>query len=200
MILQRKRNYRLSLLLAFTIVAGGLTLPLSSCKTERHEEAIAHIDSLHQVVNDLRSELSEIDTNRVSETFATYSASIKEFGKYFTDVRDSNWTTIGFYSDIRKPLRNFLRQYALLYGELDYSAAQLSSLKTSIDKKLIPSDSISIYLLQESDAIFELEQRLRFIVKDTKTELVRFDSLYPIMNEITAIYKKQNPLGIHKNQ
>lgn len=182
-------------LLYLTALAG--VIGLSACKNNDNSAEIIRIDSLITVINAVDSFYQSIDPQTVSAKYSEFETTTKAFGKYFTDERDTNWNTITSYANIKKPLRNFLRQKDDLLAELDYSKKQLISLKESAGKGLIPADSLQFYIQSESDAVHSLEQIMRFVVNEAKTEIIRFDSLQPVMLQLLETYKKRNPKGLH---
>lgn len=184
--------------ISISLLTLALLLSVFSCKTSDNQISIQKIDSLLTVVQRADSLFLSIDSTKVSESFSSFEATSKEFGKYFTDEQDSNWTTITSYANIKKPLRNFLRQYPDLRHEIDYSQHQLLSLKESLKAKKIPEDSVDYYVDSETGAVFMLEQSLSFIVNDAAIELRRYDSLQPLMISLLEMYKKRNPAGLHK--
>jgi hypothetical protein len=175
-----------------------LLLGLFSCTTSDNAVSIQKVDSLLTVVERADSLFLSIDSAKVAESFSSFESTSKDFGKYFTDEYDSNWTTITSYANIKKPLRNYLRQYHDLRHELDYSRAQLLSLKQSLKTDVIPEDSIEYYVDSETGAVFMLEQSLSFIVNEASMELARYDSLQPVMLSLLEMYRKRNPAGLHK--
>ncbi len=160
---------------------------------------IEKIDSLLKVVESVDSIIMNTDRDRISESYSRYEVTARDFGKYFNDEVDSNWTTITAYGEFRKPFRNFLRAYDDYLKEIEYTNKQLNSFKESIIAGAIPADSIDYYLHSESEAVQMLEQSLKFTVNDAVSELDRFDSLHPLMLNLLEIYRAINPEGKHIN-
>jgi hypothetical protein len=177
-----------------------IIITLSACKTTENPEKMQKVDSLMFVIQNIDSIFQSLDSAKVTDSYSEYELTIKEFGKYFTDERDTNWNTITSYAEIKKPLRNFLRQYRDFREEIEFSKKQLTTLKNSISEGIIPSDSIDYYIDSESGAVKMLEQCLVFVVNDAGAELARFDSLQPTMLKLVEIYKNLNPKGLHNKK
>lgn len=168
------------------------TVAFMGCGGKKHPKMMAKIDSLYSVIDSIEKKLSSVDTIEVKKVFEEYSENIGMIKENFKDKKeDSVWKVITNYGIIRKPLKNFIKDYPGLYKEIKYSRKQLDSLKADIEKGIIDGSKVKEFTNSEADAIKSLRQVVDISVNGAKGKLKLFDSLNPKVIKVVDKLKKE---------
>jgi len=180
--------YKIShLVLAFVMI-----LSFTECKNNQYKKELARIDSLKIVLNQAEKKLAELDTNVVHEKYKEYKKNLNFITANYPDKKkDPNWNTLCQYSMIDEPLGGFNNEQHHLKNELMYSRKQLDSLKFDIQNGNVEKEKMNIYIESESNAVADLEQKIKEAIETAQTELNRFDTINPKIEKIIKSIKKK---------
>jgi Skp family chaperone for outer membrane proteins len=170
-----------------------LPLGFMACKSNKHAKEIATIDSLYTVIDSIQKTLSTIDTVKIRKVVKEYTASISQIKENFKDENRKDedlWKTITTYGIVKKPLRNFNRDFPAYYREIKFSRKQLDSLRADLKDGNIEEEKAPKYTKDEALAVNELKQKIESTVKVTQENLKLFDSLTPHVSKIIEELKK----------
>lgn len=162
-----------------------------ACNPNKNKKELSQIDSLKTVIKKTESLLLEIDTTVINEKYEKYKYNIAYLRENYTEKEnDINWSTLGQYGLIKKPLKDFVLNKNHYFKEITYSEKQLDNLRIDIQNGAIQESKIKENIQSEMDAANFLEQNVKNTVGAAKTELNRFDSLNPKIEKIIEENKK----------
>jgi len=162
----------------------------ASCIKGKHSKEIKTIDSLISVTDTIKNNLDASDTTKIKEAFKEYNENIGQIRTFFNDKKDSTWSTITAYGNLKNPLKNFILNYPALYNEILYSKKQLNDLKADIRGNKITKEKMAEYTKNEAQAINSLKQHVNISVNNVKRNLYFFDSLNPKVVKVIEQLKK----------
>lgn len=167
------------------------TVAFCGCGGKKHPRITAKIDSLYIVIDSIEKNLFSTDTVIIKKAFEEYSTNIGLIRDNFNDKKeDSVWSVITTYGLIRKPLKDFIRNYPGYYKEIKYSRNQLDSLKADIENGNIEENKVKEYADYEADAVNSLKILVDISVNGAKEKLKLFDSLNPKVIKVIDKLKK----------
>lgn len=174
--------------LLFSVFIALLSV-LTSCNNSSNSEEIRKIDSLNMELDSIGIVLKTVDSADVYEAWENFNNFRNAFIKVFPDERDEYWTTITRYFDIKKGLKEYVKQYPGINKEYKFSKEQLEALEDEVRNNNLTKEEFDKYFNDEAEAIRSLKQLAFFIVKYAERDVSIYDSLSPEMNKILEVYK-----------
>lgn len=170
---------------------AGLTLCLLlnicfwGCNLNSHKAEIMMIDSLNNELERSEKSLLEIPSDKFEYMLETSKENMETVEKNTKDTLDlPSAIVISDYAYIKKTLTKFKDRKHALLRELEYSKTQLKEMHHDLEKNLLPSDSISIYIENEKNANTELIAKIKSVTDNVLLQMQNFDSINPKMQEI----------------
>jgi len=170
-----------------------LPFVFTACKNTKHVKEIASIDSLKIVIDSVEKQLNIIDTTMVKSVVKEYSENSEQIRDYFKDEDkndDSIWKAITSYGILKKPLKNFIKDFPGFYSEISFSKKQLIDLKADIKKSKIKEEKISKYTKEEAEAVNELRVQVNGSIINARENLKLYSSLNPQVERAIEKMKK----------
>ena len=98
----------------------------------------------------------------------------------FRDSTDRDFfvNVLSDYYRIKKNLGKFINERPKLLSDVEYSYEQLSSLRKDLNARVLDKKTFESYLIQETDAVQSLYQRVNELVDLINTQVPKFDDLY----------------------
>ena len=149
-----------------------------SCSNNQKER----IDILESKLSNLEKSFSEVNSSKVSKAYNGYKENI-ELVKSCVDTLEKSFSIrMNNYKGLKKTCPQFLATFSIAKKNLQNQIIQIQNLNLDLENKLIPVDSINIYLdLEEeniqkiSDDVLELLEIYEFIssVSDSLYEPIK---------------------------
>ena len=181
------KHYITILKLSFSALV--LLAIFSSC-TQKHSAEIAKIDSLQTSLNIVEQRLYELDSNHVFKIYDKYTDTWARLNEVFPDVRDENWGTLCAFENIKSGIKGYKKRYSNLVKELKHSKLQLDDFKTDLENEKFEITKFDDYYNAEVKAIFDLSLATNATIDNAKQDIVRFDSLAPLMENVIIYYQE----------
>ncbi len=161
----------------------------SSC-SQKHSEEIAKIDSLQTSLNIVEQRLYELDSNQMYLIYDKYVDTWNRLNLVFPDVRDENWGTLCAFENIKPGIKGYKKRYSNLVKELSNSKVQLENFKDDLKNEKLDIEKFEEYYNSEVQAIYELSLATNITIDNAKLDVVRFDSLSPLMEKVILQYQE----------
>ncbi len=135
------------------VVTAAILWPLlfSSCTSTKYLDEVNKIDSLLIVLDESEVLLNKADTNEIAEHFEIYLNNLDRIRDHFTDRDDEEaWSIYTRYGLLRKPLRDYKKNYHEFMGEIRYARQQLHALKDNLRRNTFEPEQVEEYMHEEA--------------------------------------------------
>lgn len=177
------------------VVYFALGLLFTACSPRYVRDGIKNIDKLKLSLDTVAIQIQNLDTLMIKNKFEQYMATIQIIKTFEDDHYTPNeWAVMTQYGQIRKPVRNFLREMKNFQKELEYSTNQLNNLRYDLKKRLLSKEQFNEYFNKEQEAISMFLVNFKVHYEGMQSQLAAYDTLYP---KILKVIENHN--NIHNN-
>ncbi len=165
------------------IVALVLSISLFSCINKEYDTSIKKLDNLKDTLVSIKTNLKEINSNKISLLYDTMMQDIDTIMSY-TNVFPENkeWKkAYDIYSDAAHIAKKFFKQG--YDKEIEYSENQIKNLITDINNNVVELDSLRIYLKDEVNAVDALNKKVNIQLEISNQIIDKYDRTKPIVNQ-----------------
>lgn len=165
------------------VISTFLLIGLVSCKEHKHNYHLEQIDSL----------VISLDTSFQNYLFdSSYLSQIRHDVKLNCSRVNNNHDSIIQkyfipYSHIDKEIKKIFKMDKLIRKEFNLSKNQLSDLHHDISKNLIDEELIVPYIIEEKRIVNIITGRIEYSNKNIEAEIIKFDSLNPLIEQYLKI-------------
>ena len=181
-------NYIISSLVALCFL-------ITSCSSNKFSKQITQIDSLNVVLDSSFSKLNSLDTSVVQSYYLKYSDNIKLIRNNFKEKEKEDeeiWSIITRYGMIKKPLRDFKKNFVKYSKEISISHKQLNDLKSDIKNNILTKDQIIQYIKEESEFVKYINVSVSGLMENTKIYFNQYLELNPKVEKYFQNAKSNN--------
>lgn len=162
-------------------------LIFSSCTSTEYAEEIKKIDSLLIVLDDSEVLLNKIDTNEITEHFEIYLNNLERIRDHFTDRDDEEaWSIYTRYGLLRKPLRDYRKNYHEYMGEVRYARQQLAALRDNLQRNALEPEQVEEYMHEEMTFVEYIRLSSENLYNNTSLYHGMFIDLTPKIDSLLA--------------
>jgi len=142
------------------------------------------ITKANQLINELdstKTEMQTLDSSVIAVKFETYMHNIQSIQEVFDDTNhtEKEWNLLTQYATIKKPLKDYPRNYSIFMKNLKYSITQIESLIYEYKEGSIDSTKFDSYYQTEEEIAYDLMMQIQFSLSKTKESSEKYDSLNP---------------------
>ncbi len=158
---------------------------LTMCKSTQYSKEIAYVDSLLVVLDKREALLNEIDTVEIQRDFRIYLDNLDRIREQFTDRDDEEtWSIYTRYGLIRKPLRDYKKNYDEMMVEINYARRQLNALKENLKHNTYEPDVVEEYIREETSFVNYIDLTVENLHYNTTRYHNMFKELNPQVEDL----------------
>lgn len=180
-------------------IAFSAVLILASCGSSKYENEITSIDSLMLINDSTAALLEQIDTTGILKSRGQFAENWKVIKANIDAIQNPDvirdtvyWPYITFYEGQDRRIKKLFKKLRVANKEYDLNEKQLTDLKFSLKKELIPQDSVSIYMMDEELAVTKLNLAVKSLVNTLIEVHHSLDSLHQHADEAIQHYSAIN--------
>lgn len=176
----------------------GLVLLLivtTACQQNRKFEAeINKVDSLQQVVKNLKMTLDSVDESAVETRYPLVEKQKDFLTNNYPDSTDRRFwiSDMGYLNQVHQGLSQYKEYRPEVEEELEYSEEQLEGLRYSLADEKLTEEQAEKYLEQETEALRETRNNVYRLVPATRNAIIIWDSLQPRFDSIANYLRNRS--------
>ena len=151
-------------------------LTLSSCRSGYVRHGLKDISVERKRLLEAKSSFNIADTEQVADILSSYNSKLDSLNKYGVD--NSSLPLMTKFSQIKKPLLDYLNNFSSIKKEYAYSFDQLDDLEYDLKAKNVSKEAFSIYMDSEKSANDRLILKSNLISNSAAREIESYKNLF----------------------
>ena len=165
------------------IFAILISISLFSCFNADLGKGLKKVENLQIKLDTIKANFQKIDNEKIKSLYDTMMQDIDTVAVYTNRYPENKKfkEAYSLYSETAHMAKNFFkRSYD---KEITYSETQLKNLKTDIENNVLNIDSIKVYLIDETNAISTLDEKIKIHFDVSNRIIDRYKRTKPIVNQ-----------------
>lgn len=172
-----------------TLISLGLifliVLCFHSCGEKKESHAILRVDSVVFVLNELETNLLQLDTAKIHRYYTESNLNLVTIQKNYKDTMNRELATfLADYQSTKKSLMRLTEVFHDQLYEINYSKTQLKNLRIDLEKNLVSDLQFQEYFATELQALKTMSETTSNMVSWYENAIKSFEERNPRVEEI----------------
>lgn len=166
-------------------IALTISLTFNSCIKNSNQSYINKIDSTINVVNILKADFEQLNTDSINIAYSKVLETIAYFKKNLKDTEPDSTFLRDFskYTLMQKQFKKLTKNLSAIESEIILSEKQLKDLRKDVRKNLLTIEEIERYTNEELQIVNQLTSQLTMIKNLAEKSMRMYIVLQPVMED-----------------
>jgi len=160
-----------------------ISISLFSCFNGEQSKGMHKLKELNKNLEIIKTDFENLNTEKIQLLYDTMMQDIDTIAKYTNKFPENKeWReAYSIYTDAAHMAKNFFKR--AYDKEIEYSQNQLDNLKTDIENNVLETDSLRLYLMDETKAIKVLDEKIKIHLELNNKIIDKYNRTKPIVNQ-----------------